>query len=96
MCIYQMAYKVTTGRLRELKEDRHGNLYINNIFSGPSNDGGVKYPSDKGIKMEDSLCIQIHKVKLKHKSIKWGGKQLYTLGIYYPEHISHTLIGINN
>lgn len=63
---------------------------------GRSNDGGDSYPGDKGIRMEDSLCIQIHKVKLKHKSVKWRGKQLYTLGIYYPEAISHTLIGIIN
>jgi len=93
--IYQMAYNVTEGRERELK-DRHDNLWINNIFMGRSNDGGATYPGDKGIRMEDSLCIQIHKVKLKHKSVKWRGKQLYTLGIYYPEAISHTLIGIIN
>lgn len=93
--IYQMAYKVTEGRERELK-DRNDQLWINNIFSGPSNDDGASYPGDKGIRMEDSLCIQIHKIKLKHKSLKWRGKQLYTLGIYYPEHLSHTLIGVSN
>ena len=91
--IYQMAYKVTEGRERELK-DKQGHLSINNIFMGRSNDGGLTYPGDKGIRKEDSLSIQIHKVKLKHKSSKWDGKQLYTLGIYYPEAISHTLIGI--
>lgn len=91
--VYQMAYKVTEGRERELK-DKQGHLFINNIFMGPSNDGGLNYPGDKGIKKEDSLSIQIHKVKLKHKSSKWDGKQLFTLGIYYPEAISHTLIGI--
>ena len=93
--IYQMAYKVTEGRERELK-DRHDHIWINNIFMGRSNDGGLTYPGDKGFRMEDSLCIQIHKVKLKHRSIKWGGKQLYTLGIYYPEGVSHTLIGVIN
>ena len=93
--IYQMAYNVTEGRERELK-DSHDHLWINNIFMGPSSDGGATYPGDKGIRMEDSLCIQIHKVKLKHRSVKWRGKQLYTLGIYYPENISHTLIGAIN
>ena len=68
--VYQMAYKVTEGRERELK-DKKGYLSINNIFMGRSNDGGVTYPGDKGIMREDSLCIQIHKVKLKHKSSKW-------------------------
>ena len=93
--IYQMAYNVTEGRERKLI-DSNNQFRINNIFMGPSNDGGVTYPGDKGIRMEDSLCIQIHKVKLKHNSLNWGGKQLYTLGIYYPEAISHTLIGIIN
>ena len=93
--IYQMAYNVTEGRQRELKE-KNDHLWINNIFMGPSNDEGVTYPGDKGFRKEDSLCIQIHKVRLKHRSIKWRDKQLYTLGIYYPEHISHTLIGISN
>jgi hypothetical protein len=64
---------------------------------GRSNDGGVTYPGDKAFRKEDSLCIQIHKIKLKHRSsLKWDGKQLYTLGIYYPEGISHTLIGVIN
>jgi hypothetical protein len=93
--IYQMAYNVTEGRERKLIVS-HDHLWINNIFMGRSNDGGATYPGDKGIRMEDSLCIQIHKVKLKHESVKWRGKQLYTLGIYYPEAISHTLIGIIN
>ena len=93
--IYQMAYNVTEGRERELK-DRHDRLLINNIFMGPSNDGGATYPGDKGIRMEDSLSIQIHKVRLKHASVKWRDRQLYTLGIYYPEGISHSLIGIIN
>jgi hypothetical protein len=93
--IYQMAYNVTEGRKRELK-DRHDRLLINNIFMGPSNDGGATYPGDKGIRMEDSLSIQIHKVRLKHASVKWRDRQLYTLGIYYPEGISHSLIGIIN
>jgi hypothetical protein len=93
--IYQMAYNVTEGRERELKE-KNNHLWINNIFMGRSNDDGVTYPGDKAIRMQDSLCIQIHKIRLKHRSVKWDGKQLYNLGIYYPEHISHTLIGVKN
>ena len=69
--IYQMAYNVTEGRERKLI-DSNNQFRINNIFMGPSNDGGVTYPGDKGIRMEDSLCIQIHKVKLKHNSVKLG------------------------
>ena len=52
---------------------------------GPSNDEGVTYPGDKGFRKEDSLCIQIHKVRLKHRSVKWrNGKQLYNLRNLLP------------
>lgn len=93
--IFQMAHEVTNGKERELL-DAHHHLAINNIFMGPTKDGGVTYPGDRGIKYEDSLCIQIHKIQLKHKSSKWDKTQLYTLGLYYPEQLSHTLIGVTN
>ena len=89
-----MAYNLSEGRERELKGVDQSDLRINNIFSGRSNDGGKTYPGDKEIKFDDSLCIQIHKIKLKHNSVFWKGKELYTLGIYYPESISHTIIGV--
>ncbi|MET7029798.1 Z1 domain-containing protein [Sediminicola luteus] len=93
--IFLMAYDAPEGRERRLN-DVNEHLFINNIFMGRSNDGGETYPGDKGIKMDDSLCIQIHKVKLKHNSSKWNQTKLYTLGLYYPEELSHTLIGIVN
>lgn len=93
--IYLMAHEVVDGRERELKEINN-HLRINNIFMGPSNDSGLTYPGDKAIKKEDSLCIQIHKIRLNHSSVKWKHEKLYTLGIYYPEIVSHTLIGVSN
>ena len=74
--------------------DTNGKLKISNIFSGRSTSGVETYPGDKGIRFEDSLCIQIHKVKLKHPSMTWANKVIYTLGIYYPENFAHSFIGI--
>ncbi|WP_417832860.1 Z1 domain-containing protein [Terasakiella sp.] len=94
--VFVMAYAKEDGKTRKLN-DTKGHLSINNIFMGRSQEGGESYPGDKAIKMEDSLCIQIHKIKLKHHvASKWENKQLYTLGLYYPEELSHTLIGIIN
>lgn len=92
--IYHMAHNVTEGKQRELKADRDS-YRINNIFTGRSNDGGKKYPGDRAIYFKDSFCIQIHKIKLKHNTLKWDKKQLYTLGIYYPEAYSHRLIAVS-
>ena len=73
-------------------------IKLNNIFAGPSNSGTILYPGDRKIRNEDSICIQIHHIKIKDDSlsIKWGSKNLYTLGIYYPENFVHSFVGIDN
>ncbi len=93
--VFEMSYGVSEGRNRSLVDDK-GNLKINNIFSGPDPKGYEVYPGDKGIKFENSLCIQIHKIRIKGDtlSVKWGGQVLYTLGIYYPEDFAHSFVGI--
>lgn len=91
--IFEMSYAVERGRERAL-EITDGNLKINNIFSGRSSAGSDVYPGDQEIKFEDSLCIQIHRIKLKHGSILWDKKMVYTLGIYYPEDFAHSFVGI--
>jgi len=92
--IFQMAYSVEEGRRRSLITD-DGKLKISNIFSGRSLSGIDKYPGDKGIKFEDSICIQIHKIKLKHPTMQWANKIVHTLGIYYPEEFAHSFVGID-
>ncbi len=91
--IFEMSYAVMNGRERSLNTENDV-LKISNIFSGRSITGVQNYPGDKNIRFEDSLCIQIHKVKLKHHSMQWGNKVLYTLGIYYPEDLIHSFVGV--
>ena len=93
--VFEMSFGIAEGRNRSLIDDK-GNLKINNIFSGPDPKGFEVYPGDKGIKFEDSLCIQVHKIRIKGDtlSVKWGGQVLYTLGIYYPEDFAHSFVGI--
>ena len=92
--IFQMAYSVEEGRRRSL-DTEDGKLKINNIFSGRALSGTEKYPGDKGICFEDSICIQIHRIRLKHSSMQWDNKLVHTLGIYYPEDFAHSFVGIN-
>ena len=91
--IFEMAFAVEKGRERSL-EGTSGQLKINNIFSGRSPGVTETYPGDKGIKFEDSICIQIHKIKLKHASMMWDKRLIYTLGIYYPEDFAHSFVGV--
>ncbi len=93
--IFEMAYKVKRGRERALVLDNK-QYKISYIFSGRSTKGKSVYPGDTSIMFEDSLCIQIHKIRLQHDSIEWGNKVVYTLGIYYPESLAHTFVGNPN
>jgi hypothetical protein len=79
--IIQMAY---AGDARE-RAFNEQSMKLVNLHSGRSTSGQEIYPGDAKICFEDSICIQIHKVKLKCDSIFWGGKVAYTLAIYYPE-----------
>lgn len=80
--IIQMAY---AGEPRERAFAEQTMKLTTNLHSGRSVAGGEVYPGDAKICFEDSICIQIHKVKLKCNSIRWGGKVAYTLAIYYPK-----------
>lgn len=79
--LFNMAY---LGNARERTFDCN-TLRVNNLHSGRSQSTNGIYPGDIAIKFEDSICIQIHKVKLKCDSTSWAGREAYTLAIYYPE-----------
>lgn len=79
--IIQMAYE---GEARERSFDPETQR-VNNLHSGCSNSGSQIYPGDQQIRFEDSICIQIHHVKLKCASMQWCNLKAYTLAIYYPE-----------
>ncbi|MDR1983201.1 MAG: Z1 domain-containing protein [Prevotellaceae bacterium] len=92
----QMAYKVPY-RTRSLDIDK---MKIGNIFSGHSPSGAEVYPGDQGIKFEDSLCIQIHKLQFDNSQTKnlppvipeYLNRTCYTFGIYYPEQFAVSYI----
>jgi hypothetical protein len=97
--IFEMSYAYDIKKSKGTSLIENNGVYkLNNIFSGRSTSGKDVYPGDKAIRFEDSLCIQIHKIKVKQDSlsVKWGNQVLYTLGIYYPEDFAHSFIGIEN
>lgn len=90
--IVQMAY---AGEPRE-RTFNEETMRINNVHTGRSTTGTQVYPGDADVKFEDGICIQIHKVKLKSNSIKWGGRVAYTLAIYYPEDFAVNYVANEN
>lgn len=61
-------------------------MKINQLFTGRSLSGTQVYPGDREIKQEDTICIQLHKIKLKcNQTNRHVGKVIYTIAIYYPQ-----------
>ncbi len=98
--IFEMAYQLESPRKRRLLpiKDQHFPI-LSNIFSGRSTSANIdSYQGDKSIKFEDSLCIQIHKIRVQDEENKgffnsnWNDKIIYNLGIYYPEDFVHSFI----
>jgi hypothetical protein len=64
-------------------------LKIDQLFTGRSTTGNEVYPGDREIMKEDTICIQLHKIKLKcDQTNKFVGKIIYTFAIYYPENFA--------
>jgi hypothetical protein len=91
--VFEMAYAVKDGRERSLLNEK-GRRKISNIFSGRSTSGATEYPGDRDIKFDDTLCIQIHRIKLRDSSMEWDKRKLYTLGLYYPKELVHSFVGV--
>lgn len=84
---YESEYRERTFDLKSLK--------ISQLFTGCSLGGVDVYPGDREIKKDDAICIQLHKVKLKHSGInKYVGKIIYTIAIYYPENFASSYVGV--
>ena len=77
----QMAYE-SEYRMRNFNPNT---LKIDQLFTGRSTSGSETYPGDREIKLEDSICLQIHTVKLQcNQTNRLVGKIINTIAIYYP------------
>lgn len=89
--IIQMAYQ---GLPRERKFDPETEKISSELFSGRSPKGKDVYPGDKEIRYEDSICFQIHYIKLDcESSRKYDKKNAYTIAIYYPDDFAVNYVG---
>jgi hypothetical protein len=110
--VFEMGYKAPKPRDRALIIE-NDSVSLSNIFQGPDDEKmkGKKnhkfYPGDRKIRLDDSLCIQIHKIiptvedLSRNDKLMWTKKvgpqkYLYTLGIYYPDKMAFGFTGIKN
>jgi len=82
---YESDYRVRSFDTSTLKIKQH--------FSGPDARGKDVYPGDREIKSEDTICIQLHKIKLKcEQTNRLVNKIIYTIAIYYPPSFASSYI----
>lgn len=88
--IYQMAYlSESTGDLRGRSLD--GNKPKNLQAGRAANES---YPGDREIKSEESVCFQLHHIKIVDSfGHPMNNKDLYNFCVYYPENIAATFVG---
>ena len=66
---------------------------VSQLFSGHDKRGLDVYPGDRAICKKDSICIQIHKLKLTTENVtEWHDLVAYTFAIYYPEELANRYI----
>lgn len=87
--IFDMAFSEPEGRLRAVVDNE-----INQLFTGRDRKGGTIYPGDNKIRVDESFCIQIHRVKINNEFKPNHGKKVYTLAFYYPESLSTSFISV--
>ncbi len=85
---YVKVYDIACGNVRERKLS--GGI-PNNLQEGRAANGS--YPGDKAIKVEGTICIQLHHIAIKDPtSVTIGNKDLYNIAVYYPEQLNEGYI----
>ena len=93
--LFLMDFQAEEGQERERSIINNEKPYrLKRIFSGRSTKGSMTYPGDAKIAFDDSLNIQIYKIKLKGFRFN-KAKIFWTLGFVYPENFFRTFIGTN-
>lgn len=78
LCLIEMGF-CGSARKRSCENGK-----INQLFVGHSN----IYPGDSEIKVEDKICLQIHRVKPE------GEDERYMLAFYFPQALSKGFVGV--
>ncbi|MDD7438196.1 MAG: Z1 domain-containing protein [Bacteroidales bacterium] len=78
LCLIEMGF-CGSARKRSCENGK-----INQLFVGHSN----IYPGDSKIKVEDKICLQIHRVKPE------GEGERYMLAFYFPPELSKDFVGV--
>ena len=90
--VFEMAYGA-----KELQELRQRNIVDNkpnNLMAGRAENGS--YEGDDKICINDSVCVQIHHIRINQPLHKLDNHDIYNLEFYYPECIANSFVGLED
>lgn len=92
--VFEMAYGA-----KEVKDLRHRSLVDgeskpNNLMAGRAANGS--YDGDDKICFDDSVCVQLHHIRIEQPLNKLHNKDLYNLEFYYPNSVANSFVGLED
>ena len=84
---------------KEVKDLRHRSLVDGesrpkNLMAGRAENGS--YDGDEKIYFDDTVCIQLHHIRIDQPLNKLHNKGLYNLEFYYPKSFANSFVGIED
>lgn len=92
--IFEMAYGAST--ISELRKRRLENDQAKpiNLMAGRAENG--TYDGDDKIFFDDSVCVQLHHIRIDQPLNKLNNKDLYNIVFYYPQSIANSFVGVED
>lgn len=92
--VFEMAFGA-----KEVKDLRHRSLVDGesrpkNLMAGRAENGS--YDGDEKIYFDDTVCIQLHHIRIDQPLNKLHNKDLYNLEFYYPKSFANSFVGIED
>ena len=92
--VFEMAFGAKNiSEIRKRKLEKEGNKPIN-LMAGRADNG--TYDGDDKIYFDDSVCVQLHHIRIDQPLHKLNNKDLYNIVFYYPQNIANSFVGVED
>lgn len=92
--VFEMAFGAKSiSEIRKRKLEKGGNKPIN-LMAGRADNG--TYDGDDKIYFDDSVCVQLHHIRIDQPLHKLNNKDLYNIVFYYPQNIANSFVGVED
>lgn len=92
--VFEMAFgakNISEMRKRKLEKDQKK---PKNLMAGRAENG--TYDGDDKIFFDDTVCVQLHHIRIDQPLHKLNNKDLYNIVFYYPQSIANSFVGVED